>query len=248
MIWCIGFMLKKKIPNVLQICDDIISKYKSKVSDYSLGEDSTYMEGEDPHYHLNMVCYENDTVTGKVITKRSLEKIREQSSWKFGQNMHIQVKECTNPLYFLAYACKESQVKVSLKDESQMDEFYSLRLDALGVKQKKHAEWVHEQNIKLSKNDLKERVIEYMCKNYSQQVDACAEWLSNPNNAERLGNFNAKFDNVQICRILLERFQMENKKHFRQFEIERFICEYFRQKYENPIDMFILRNCGYRII
>lgn len=241
-------MLKKKIPNVLQVCDDIISKYKSKVSDYSLGEDSTYMEGEDPHYHLNMICYENDTVTGKVITKRSLEKIREQSSWKFGQDMHIQVKECDNPLYFLAYACKESRIKVSLSDESQMDEFYAQCIVALGVKQKKHADWKEKEQYKQSKKDLKSNILDYMCKNYSQQAYACAEWISTPANAERIGFRTEQFDQMQICRVLLERFQIENKIHLRQFEIERYICEYFRQKYSDPIEMFILRNCGYRII
>jgi len=248
MIWCIGFMLKKKIPNVLQVCDDIISRYKSKVSDYSLGEDTTYMEGEDPHYHLNMVCHENDVETGKVITKRALEKIREQSNWKFGQDMHIQVKECTDPLYFLAYACKESRIKVSLADEAQMDDFYKLSLDALAVKIKKHEEWKKEELKKKAKKDLKDIVLDYMSKNYSQQADACSEWMNVPGNADRIGYRTEKFDQMQICRIVLERFQLEHKKHFRQFEIERYICEYFRNKYSDPIEMFILRNCGCRII
>lgn len=248
MLWCIGFMLKKKIPNVLQICDDIISQYKTKVSDYSLGEDTTYMEGEDPHYHLNMVCYEKDTKTDKVITKRSLEKIREQSNWKFGQDLHIRVVECANPLYFLAYACKESRIKVSLSDEAQLDEFYKLSLDALAIKIKKHETWKKEELIKKTKKDLKELVIDYMNKHYSQQADACSEWLSVPGNQERLGYNAGKFDQIQICRVVLERFQIENHKHFRQFEIERYICEYFRQKFSDPIDMFILRNCGYKTL
>jgi len=241
-------MLKKKIPNVLQICDDILSQYKSKISDYSLGEDSTYMEGEDPHYHLHMVCYENDTANDKVITKRSLEKIRESSNWKFGQDLHIRVSECTNPLYFLAYAIKEKRVKFQLSDEAQTDEFYKLSLDALAVKVKKHDTWKKEELIKKQKKDLKDIVLDYMCKNYSQQADACSEWMNIPGNADRIGFRSEKFDQIQICRVVLERFQIENKKHFRQFEIERYICEYFRNKYSDPLEMFILRNCGYKTL
>lgn len=245
---CVAFMLKKKIPNVLQICDDIISRYKSKVSDYSLGEDSTYMEGEDPHYHLHMLCTENDTITGKVVTKRQLEKIRETSKWKFGQDLHIRVSECTNPLYFLAYACKESRIKFSLQDETQIDDFYKLSLDALAVKIKKHDIWQKEELKKKASKDLKDTVLDFLCKNYSQQADACSEWLRTPSNAARIGFQTDQFDRIQIVRVLLERFQIENKKHFRQFEIERYICEYFRQKYSDPIEMFILRNCGYKTL
>jgi len=87
-----------------------------------------------------------------------------------------------------------------------------------------------------------------MSKNYSQQADACSEWMNVPGNADRIGYRTEKFDQMQICRIVLERFQLEHKKHFRQFEIERYICEYFRNKYSDPIEMFILRNCGCRII
>jgi len=241
-------MLKKKIPNVLQVCDDILSKYQSKISDYSLGEDSTYMEGEDPHYHLHMICHERDSNMRQVITKRSLEKIREQSTWKFGQDMHIRVSECTDPIYYLAYACKENVIKYHIADSSKIDDFFSSRLDALAVKQKKHSQWQYEETIKRNKKDLKDNVIEYITKNYDAQVDACAEWLNVPGNADRVGYKIDKFDQVQICRVLLEKYQIEFKKHFRQFEIERFICEYFRQKYNDPITMFILRNCGCKSI
>jgi len=54
-IFCVGFVVRHSVPDALSVCNSILERYKDKISDFSLGEDTTYMEGEEPHYHLNFL-------------------------------------------------------------------------------------------------------------------------------------------------------------------------------------------------
>lgn len=247
-IFCVGFVVRHSVPDALAVCDSILERYKDKFSDFSLGEDTTYMEGEEPHYHLNFITLPYDKRTARVITKRSLEKVRE-SSWHFGQKLSLKISPLSldisfSDLSFLAYAGKERLIKHSLTDECRVRQFNELAEKALLTKKAKHAVWEKEHKKKLAKKDLKERVLEYIGGHWDEQVEQCRAWCSVPGNTQLLNDND--FHDCEICKIILEKFQLEEKRHFRPFEIDRFVCEYFREKFKDPIKMFLFRNNRHR--
>lgn len=246
-IFCVGFVIRHSVPDALTVCDSILERYKNKFDDFSLGEDTTYMEGEEPHYHLNFVTLPYDKVTGKVISKRALEKVRE-GSWHFGQRLSLKISPLkvdlsNSALSFLAYGCKENRHKHSI-DESRMTLFNELAEQHLARKKAQHGIWEKEQKKKLAKKDLKERVLEYIGRHWDEQVEQCQAWCNIPGNTKLIND--SYFADCEVCKIILEKFQLEEKKHFRPFEIDRYVCEYFREKFQDPIQMFIFRNNRHR--
>jgi len=246
--FCVGFVVRQSVPDALSVCDAILERYINKYDDFSLGEDTTYMEGEEPHYHLNFITCLHDKDTGKIITKRSLEKIRE-SSWHYGQKLSLKISPLrtdisNSELSFLAYACKENVIRHSIIDEHKHILFTELALKALLTKKTTHQLWEKEQNNKLAKKDLKDKVLDYMGAHWDRQVSECEAWTLVPGNNKLLSE--SEFTECEIARVILERFQLEEKRHFRPFEIDRFVCEYFRKKLNDPIKMFIFRNMRHR--
>jgi len=247
-IFCVGFVVRQSVPDALTVCGAILERYQDKYDDFSLGEDTTYMEGEEPHYHLNFITCPHDKDTGKVITKRSLEKIREKS-WHYGQKLSLKISELrtdisNSELSFLAYACKEKTIRHSIIDEHKHKLFIELAAKALASKKAQHEFWEKDRQTKLAKKDLKDKVLEYMGVNWERQEAECHAWTLVPGNSKLLTD--CEFSECEIARVLLERFQLEEKKHFRPFEIDRYVCEYFRKKLNDPIKMFIFRNQRHR--
>lgn len=247
-IFCVGFVVRHSVPDAQSVCDTILERYKDKYDDFSLGEDTTYMEGEEPHYHLNFITCTHDKKTGRVITKRSLEKVRE-SSWHFGQRLSLKISPLNldisfSELSFLAYACKERLIRHSLVDEGRITIFNEMAIKALLTKKAKHDVWEKEHNKKVAKKDLKEKVLEYISRHWDEQSAQCQAWLTVPGNNKLLND--SEFADCEVCKIILEKFQIEEKRHFRPFEIDRYVCEYFRQKFQDPIQMFIFRNSRHR--
>lgn len=247
-VFCVGFVVRHSVPDALLVCDSILERYCNKYADFSLGEDTTYMEGEEPHYHVNFVTCPYDKATGRIITKRSLEKIRE-SSWHFGQKLSLKVSPLRTDLSFsgltfLAYACKEKTIRHSIIDEHKLVQFVELSVKALALKKSSHSFWEKEHSKKLAKKDLKDKVLDYISTHWDQQMSECDAWTNIPGNNKLLND--SEFSQCEIAKVLLERFQIEEKKHFRPFEIDRYVCEYFRQKLNDPIAMFIFRNNRHR--
>jgi len=246
-IFCVGFVVRHSVPDALTVCDSILETYKNKFDDYSLGEDTIYMTGEEPHYHLNFITLPKDKSTGKVITRKSLEKVRERA-WHYGQKLSLKISPLSldlsnSDLSFLAYACKEKNIRNSI-DESRISLFNELAEKALLRKKAEHDVWEKEHKKKLAKKDLKERVLEYIGGHWDEQVEQCRAWCNVPGNTQLLNDND--FHDCEICKIILEKFQLEEKRHFRPFEIDRFVCEYFREKFKDPIKMFIFRNNRHR--
>jgi len=235
---------KVKPISIVELIDDILSKYSHKITGYCLGEDSTYMEAEEPHYHLHMITDHLDDA-GKPITKRSLEHIRE-GRWKYGQALHMKISEWDGDMRFLAYAGKEKLIRHNLPLGIITDlAFKSLCDECLETKKTKHAKYSKERNIIKLKKDLKAHLLTYIEANmdavktklHAYQALQC--YSSSHGSPQYL-------EEAALVKICLEKYQMEFNKHFRQFEIDRYVCEYFRGRMDY-LEMYFLRHSGQKV-
>lgn len=237
--FAISFRVNKKIPDPLSVCNNIITVFESKILGYAVGEDSTYMEGEEPHYHVHMVTGEHND-DGRKITLSAITKMRERR-WKFGQDVKMKVSEWDGDISFLAYAVKEKQIRINLPLDIEQAEFDRKVKECLNNKIQKHEEFKKAQKLILAKKDLKTAVLEYIDKNL-ETVRHKVHSYSALN--QQVSPF--YLEEPALVKIALEKYQIENKKHFRQFEIDRFVCEYFRTK-KDYLEMYFLRNSGQKV-
>lgn len=170
--FAISFRVNKKIPDSLAVCNNIISVYESKIIGYAVGEDSTYMEGEEPHYHVHMVTGElNDD--GRKITLSAISKMRERR-WKFGQDCKMKASEWDGDISFLAYAVKEKQIKINLPIGIQQDDFDQKVKECLNNKIHRHEEFRKTQKLINAKKDLKTHILKYIDDNMEAVKQKCS--------------------------------------------------------------------------
>lgn len=239
--FAISFRVNKKIPDSLTVCDNIISTYEPKIVGYAVGEDSTYMEGEEPHYHVHLVTGEfNDD--GKKITLSAIEKVR-QRRWKFGQDCKMKVSEWDGDISFLAYAIKEKEIRVNLPLGVDLAEFQLKVKETLNNKIHRHEEFKKQQKLINAKKDLKTHLLKYIDANMDEVKRKVHVYQSHAQYSSDYVPHTGHLEEPALVKICLEKYQKEEKKHFRQFEIDRFVCDYFRTK-KDYLEMYFLRNGG----
>lgn len=243
-----SFVVRRSVPNSLDVVNDILSFYEKYCIAYSIGEDTTLMVGEEPHYHLCLVFHINRT-TDKTMTETWIRKNREKR-WKFGQNVSYKVSKWDCEMTCLAYATKETEIKKSLDQlvpyywasmELALDSYY---LAQVACRSKKSAEITLAKSLQEKKQTeklLKEEILEYISEHYAQVKSDLEEYLRKPGIRELYHYADA--DEVTCIRVALEKYQTEKNKHYQKWEIDRHVFNYFRHiKKYNEIEMYFLRH------
>jgi hypothetical protein len=243
-----SFVVRRSVPDALSVVRDILDFYRQYCIAYSIGEDTTLMVGEEPHYHLCMVFHLQRTEQ-KLMTETWIRKNREKR-WKYGQNVSYKINKWDNSMICLGYAAKENEIEKSLAqlvpqywetEELATDAYYAARCEARAKKlgeitlAKKENE--KRENAKL----LKEEVLDYVGQHLAIVKTDLESYLAKTGMREHHNYVDA--DEVTCVRIVLEKYQIEHKKHFQKFEIDKHVFNYFRHiKKYNEIEMYFLRN------
>lgn len=243
-----SFVVRRSVKDSLDVVNDILSFYEQYCIAYSIGEDTTLMVGEEPHYHLCLVFHIKRT-SDKDMTETWIRKNREKR-WKYGQNVSYKVSKWDGKMSCLGYATKESEIKKSLAQlvpdywsslELALDSYYLAQCEA---RAKKSAEITLAKNAQEKKQTdklLKEEILEYISEHYAQVKTDLESYLGKVGIREHHNYADA--DEITCVRIALEKYQIEKNKHYQKFEIDRHVFNYFRHiKKYNEIEMYFLRN------
>lgn len=208
----------------------------------AVGLDETLMHAEHPHYHVTIIFDNKRKFNGKekTITEGWIKSVREDN-WHYGQSLRLKISKWDGTMKPLGYATKEKHIvhPVGLSD-SKFAAYQAAR-EYYGAK-KKHEleEYEKEQKKKEHTKLLKDEVREYLVLNVKASLDELRDFMERPQMKDKYGYCEcSEYDAVRVC---LERYQIENNKHFQTFELNKYLFDYYRYvRGFTPVEMYFLR-------
>ena len=140
----------------------------------------------------------------------------------------------------LGYATKEIEQLVSDLTDNERPAYEAARKYYWCKKLHELEDYEKEQKKKEHTKLLKDEVREYLVLNVKASLDELRDFMERPQMRDKYGYCDCtEYDAVRVC---LERYQIENNKHFQTFELNKYVFDYYRYvRGFTAVEMYFLR-------